>query len=48
MAVCAICGEEDTLVKCKKCGKKFCEYCGDSEEKTCVDCLDEMEDDEGL
>ena len=37
---CHICGEpEEILVKCKVCGKNFCEYCGDMEKKTCSKCL---------
>jgi hypothetical protein len=37
---CHICGEpEEILVKCKVCGKNFCEYCGDMEKKTCSRCL---------
>lgn len=45
MSECEICGEEeDHLIKCKQCGKYFCEYCGSAEEKLCFDCLDEFED----
>jgi len=44
MSVCAVCGEEDTLYKCKKCGISFCDYCGESEEKLCENCLEETED----
>ena len=44
MPVCAICNaEEENLTVCKVCGKKFCsDYCGDSDEKLCVCCWDEV------
>jgi hypothetical protein len=39
---CQICGElEDFIVECKVCGKSFCEYCGDQEQRLCVNCLKE-------
>ena len=41
MPKCSVCGEdEDNIYTCKKCGVKFCEYCGDAEEKLCLDCLE--------
>ena len=47
MSECEVCGEvEDTLYTCEVCSVKFCEYCGDTEEKICLDCLDEDEDDD--
>lgn len=46
MPECMICGmESDTLYKCKVCGDRFCEECGDTEQKLCLYCL-EMEEDE--
>jgi hypothetical protein len=42
---CEVCGEEeDTLTKCKKCGVKFCEYCGSVEGKLCIDCIENDDD----
>jgi hypothetical protein len=39
--------ESDNLYKCKRCGDRFCEECGDIEEKLCLFCLDdEIEDDD--
>jgi hypothetical protein len=50
MSVCSICGEDtDSLIKCKECGARFCEYCGDHEDKLCDYCYDEDTiDDEDL
>ncbi|HUS77223.1 MAG TPA: hypothetical protein VM050_00965 [Patescibacteria group bacterium] len=45
MPKCEICEEEEEHVyKCKKCGTAFCEFCGSSEDKLCIDCLDKAED----
>ena len=42
---CELCGvEEDTLTKCKKCGIKFCEYCGSVEGRICIDCIENDDD----
>jgi len=42
MPECEICGETDvTLYRCKKCGSRFCEYCGSVDDKLCIDCLEE-------
>lgn len=47
MPECIVCGmESDTLYKCKVCGDRFCEECGDTEEKICLFCLDEEEDED--
>jgi hypothetical protein len=47
MSVCEICGEEEpVLVKCKVCGTRFCEFCGDHTEKLCIECSDSDRDDE--
>ena len=46
MPECIVCGmESDKLYKCKRCGERFCEECGDIEEKLCLFCLDEEEED---
>jgi len=37
--------ESDKLYKCKRCGDRFCEECGDVEQKLCLFCLDEEEED---
>ena len=47
MSECIVCGmESDTLYKCKICGDRFCEECGDVEARLCMFCLDEEEDSE--
>ncbi len=47
MPECIVCGmESDTLYKCKVCGERFCEECGDTDEKICLFCLDEEEDED--
>ena len=47
MPKCDLCGiDEDQLYKCKECGRKFCEWCGDVNEKMCIDCLDALEDED--
>ncbi len=47
MPECIVCGmESDTLYKCKVCGERFCEECGDMDEKICLFCLDEEEDED--
>ena len=46
MPECIVCGmESDKLYKCKKCGDRFCEECGDVEQMLCLFCLDEGEED---
>jgi hypothetical protein len=46
MPICEICGEEEkTVTKCKICDARFCEYCGSTEDKKCIECL-ELRDDE--
>jgi len=47
MSVCEICGEEEpVIVKCKVCGTRFCEFCGDQAEKLCIECSDSDRDDD--
>ena len=47
MPTCEVCGEEESSVtKCKTCGTKFCEYCGSVEERQCIVCLEDGDDDE--
>jgi len=47
MPKCQLCDiEEETLYKCSQCGKMFCEYCGSTEDKICIDCLEEDIDEE--
>jgi hypothetical protein len=47
MPECIVCGmESDTLYKCKVCGDRFCEECGDTDQKLCLFCLDEEEDED--
>lgn len=49
MPECIVCGmESDTLYKCKVCGDRFCEECGDTDKKLCLFCLDEEEDEDSL
>lgn len=44
---CEICGEPvDTVYKCKVCGANFCEECGSVEDKLCLMCLEEEEDED--
>ena len=48
MPICEMCGEnESSITKCKKCGLKFCEYCGEVEAKQCIECFDGSDDDNG-
>ena len=45
MPICAICGEEaEHVTKCKMCGEKFCADCGEPDEKLCIYCLDDEDD----
>ena len=45
MPKCEVCEEdEDTVTKCKTCGTTFCEYCGSAEDKQCILCLDNEDD----
>ena len=48
MPLCSLCGENmDHVTKCKNCGERFCDDCGEPEEKLCIYCLDEdYEDDD--
>jgi hypothetical protein len=47
MPKCECCGEtEEKIYKCKRCGTRFCEYCGSPEDRLCIECLDEEEYDE--
>ena len=47
MPICEICGEDsDKVTKCKSCGYKFCEDCGDEGGKVCIYCEEDIEDDE--
>jgi len=47
MPECIVCGmESDFLYKCKICGDRFCEECGDTDQKLCLFCLDNEEGDE--
>ena len=46
MPLCAICGEEfDQVTKCKMCGEKFCSDCGDLEDKLCIYCNEDEDED---
>jgi hypothetical protein len=46
MPLCSICGElSDKVTRCKQCGERFCENCGDPEEKLCYYCDDEEDED---
>lgn len=48
MPICAICGEEvEHVTKCKMCGEKFCADCGEPDEKLCIYCLDDDDEDWG-
>jgi len=38
--------EEERIYKCKKCGTRFCMYCGSPEDKLCLRCLEEKETEE--
>ena len=43
---CQICGNNvEKTYKCTVCGEKFCEWCGDVNDKICIDCLDSQEQD---
>ena len=49
MYECEYCGETEIRInKCKVCGARFCEYCGSSEDKVCINCMEEenFEDEE--
>ena len=47
MPKCEICEERvDEVYTCVVCGSKFCEYCGDTDEKICIDCLEEEDNSE--
>ena len=48
MPTCAICGEQaEHTTKCKMCGEKFCADCGNPDEKLCLYCLDEDDENWG-
>ena len=45
MPICDLCGEQSNKVtKCKVCEEVFCADCGNAEEKVCLYCDDEDED----
>ena len=45
MPICAICGEEfEHVTKCKMCGEKFCPDCGEPDQKLCIYCLDDEDE----
>ncbi|MCW1301281.1 MAG: hypothetical protein QW507_01880 [Candidatus Nanoarchaeia archaeon] len=52
MPRCEICSNEVSKVyKCKSCGAKFCENCGDVDKLICEDCLafeEELTSTEGI
>jgi hypothetical protein len=42
MPICAMCGEHvEHATKCTMCGEKFCDDCGEPEEKLCIYCSDD-------
>jgi hypothetical protein len=42
MPICAICGENmEHVTRCKMCGEKFCQDCGNTAAKLCIYCDDE-------
>lgn len=44
MPICELCGEEvDYVIRCKRCGRSFCDLCGSMIDKLCYDCLEEEE-----
>lgn len=46
MPKCDKCGEEeDQLYKCDNCGEMFCDWCGSKEDKLCIDCMEDDEED---
>ena len=46
MPVCDFCGEYEGFdTKCNACGKGFCEYCGFTDNRIGIECLDNDEDD---
>ena len=45
MPTCVICGEEaEHVTRCKLCGEKFCSECGEVDEKLCIFCADDDEE----
>lgn len=47
MPTCEVCGEEESSVtKCSSCGVMFCEYCGSTEDKLCIQCMDSDDEDD--
>lgn len=45
MSTCVICGEEaEHVIRCKMCGEKFCPDCGEVENKLCIYCADDDEE----
>ena len=46
MPLCAMCGENvEHTTKCTMCGEKFCSDCGKTEDKLCIYCQDDDDDD---
>jgi hypothetical protein len=42
MPLCSICGDEvGNVVKCKECGERYCEGCGDLDKRLCYFCDEE-------
>jgi hypothetical protein len=47
MPLCNLCGENmDMVTKCTQCGARFCIDCGEPDEKLCIYCYDEDDDDD--
>ena len=45
MPLCTLCGEDmDVVTKCSVCGARFCVDCGEPDEKLCIYCYDEDDD----
>ena len=45
MSTCVICGEEaEHITRCKMCGEKFCPECGEADNKLCLYCADDDEE----
>ncbi len=48
MPVCELCGKKVKVVyKCKACGARFCENCGDKNRLLCDDCIEYEEGAQG-
>lgn len=47
MPDCDMCGEKvEEVTKCKMCGEKFCADCGEADQKLCIYCADEDEEED--